>query len=211
MLDGSFHTVEAESRAIPYDVNGMQFTKLFLLVYGIYPSYSRFVRGIKQPITQKQNKLHSVARGIRQDVERAFGVLKDTWQCLDTPFLLHSLDDISERVACCLLLHNMIVTDRVMAEDDYNYRKRYDPSHVLDEEEGFEVEQPPDLASVQRREEGETRATEIGIANLPPNVQRLVTRAGRFRELDDKQKNQRLHSELLNKFGRGPININYVI
>ena len=54
MLDGSFHTVEAESGAIPYDVNGMQFTKLFLLVDGIYPSYSRFVRGIKQPITQKQ-------------------------------------------------------------------------------------------------------------------------------------------------------------
>jgi hypothetical protein len=105
----------------------------------------------------------------------------------------------------------MIVTDRVMAGDDYNYRKRYDPSHVLDEEEGIEVEQPPDLASVQTREEGETRATEIGITNLPPNVQRLVTRADRFRELENKQENQRLHIALLNKFGRGPVNINYMI
>jgi hypothetical protein len=49
-------------------------------------------------------------------VERAFGVLKNTWQFLDRPILLHDLTDISNRVVSCLLLHNILVTDRVMQE-----------------------------------------------------------------------------------------------
>jgi hypothetical protein len=63
------------------------------------------------------------------------------------------------------------------------------------------VLQPPDLGVVQARDDGETAATEIGIANLPPNVQQLMTRSDRFRDLHNKEENRRLHAALMNKFG----------
>jgi hypothetical protein len=98
---------------------------------GIYPSYSRFARGIKVPANREEKKYTSWQEGVRKDVERAFGVLKNTWQFLDRPILLHDLTDISNRVVSCLLLHNIFITDRVMQEASdtcYNYRERYDPS-----------------------------------------------------------------------------------
>jgi ribosomal protein L32 len=124
MLDGSLHDLETESGVVPFMIEEEQFTRVFFLVDGIYPSFSRFVRGIKHPITEKEKRYTAWQEACRKDIERAFGVLKATWQCLERSILLHSLDDISERVACCLLLHNMIVTDRVMAGDGYNYRRR---------------------------------------------------------------------------------------
>jgi hypothetical protein len=36
-----------------------QFNKVFVLVDGIYPSYSRFVRGIKVPATREEKKYTS--------------------------------------------------------------------------------------------------------------------------------------------------------
>jgi hypothetical protein len=115
-LDGTFHEVEAEAAVVPFMIKEEQFNKVFVLVDGIYPSYSRFVRGIKVPATREEKKYTSWQEGARKDVERAFGVLKNTWQFLDRPILLHDLTDISNRVVSCLLLHNILVTDRVMQE-----------------------------------------------------------------------------------------------
>jgi hypothetical protein len=83
------------------------------------------------PATREEKKYTSWHEGARKDVERAFGVPKNTWQFLDRPIFLHDLTDISNRVVSCLLLHNIPVTDRVMQEASdnyYNYRQRYDPS-----------------------------------------------------------------------------------
>jgi hypothetical protein len=62
--------------------------------------------GIKVPATREEKKYTSWQEGARKDVERAFGVLKNTWQFLDRPILLLDLTDISNRVVSCLLLHN---------------------------------------------------------------------------------------------------------
>jgi hypothetical protein len=90
-----------------------------------------------------------------------------------------------------------------MGDDTYNYRIRYDPSNLV-YEENIEVKQPADLATVQGRQQGdnEVSVTRIGVANSPSNVQFVVTRADRFRELCDKQENARLHVTLMNKFGK---------
>jgi hypothetical protein len=68
------------------------------------------------PATREEKNYTSWQEGARKDVERAFGVLKNTWQFLDRPILLHDLTDISNRVVTCLLLHNIVVTDRIMQE-----------------------------------------------------------------------------------------------
>jgi hypothetical protein len=57
-----------------------EFTKVFFLVDGIYSSsYSRFVRGIKDPATREEKNYISQQEGARKDVERAFSVLKAIW------------------------------------------------------------------------------------------------------------------------------------
>jgi hypothetical protein len=48
----------------------------------------------------------------------------------------------------------MLVTDRVMASDTYNFRQRYNPSSSV-EDDVVVVDQPPDLAAVQNRKDGE--------------------------------------------------------
>jgi hypothetical protein len=58
LLDGKFHEVEAEAAVVPFMIKEEQFNKVFVLVDGIYPSYSRFVRGIKVPATREERSIH---------------------------------------------------------------------------------------------------------------------------------------------------------
>jgi hypothetical protein len=192
-LDGTFHELEAEAAVVPFMIKEEQFNKVFVLVDGIYPSYSRFIRGIKVPATREEKKYTSWQEGVRKDVERAFGVLKNTWQFLDRPILLH---------VACLLLHNILVTDRVMKEASdsyYNYCERYDPSVGAPDPFDCEVQQPADPQIVQNAPIGERR-TVIGINNVPRKVQAAVTRSDRFKELSDLAENRQLHMAVMTNF-----------
>jgi hypothetical protein len=196
LTDGTFHQVE-EAGVIPFEIMDEAFTKVFFLVGGIYPSYSRFVRGIKEPATRKEKNYTSWQEGARKDAERAFGVQKNTCQFLDRPILLHGQKDISNRVISCLLLHNILVADKVMHEGStsYNCRERYDPSKgalaALDD-----VEQPADIQVVQTAPAGETR-TVVGINNAPSALQAAMTRSERLTELKDMTENRRLYKALI--------------
>jgi hypothetical protein len=201
LLDGTFHELEAKAAVVPFMIKEGQFNKVFVLVDGIYPSYSRFVRGIKVPATREEKKYTSWQEGARKDVERAFGVLKNTWQFLDRPILLHDLTDISNRVVTCLLLHNILVTDRVMKEASdsyYNYRERYDPSVGAPDPFDCEVQQPADLQIVQNAPV--ERRTVIGINNAPRTEQAAMTRSDRFEELSDLAETRCLHMALKTNF-----------
>jgi hypothetical protein len=202
MLEGTLQELEVESSVVPFGINGEEFTMVFWLVDRIYPKYSRFVQGIKRPISRKEQKYTAWQEACRKDIERALGVLKGMWQWLDRPILLHQLSNIADRVACRLLLHNMLVTDRVMGGPGYDYRQRYDPAHMMEEEaSATEVQQePPDLATVQRRPRRETR-TLVGVSNLPGHVHQLLTKKDRFQELNNRDENRRLHQALMSMFG----------
>jgi hypothetical protein len=76
-VDGSFSTLEKNGGVVPYNITGQEFNALFLLVDGIYPKYSRFVKGIKDPVTtQEQCSYTGWQEAARKDIERAFGVLQ---------------------------------------------------------------------------------------------------------------------------------------
>jgi hypothetical protein len=111
--------LEAESGILPYKISGVDFNKLFVLVDGIYPKYSRFVRGFQEPTNQSEQDFTRWQEGARKDVERAFGVLQAKFQFIARPIHLHHLQDIANRVATCIILHNMCVSDRVMMGDVY--------------------------------------------------------------------------------------------
>jgi hypothetical protein len=99
--------------------------------------------------------------------------------------------DISNRVVSCLLLHNILVTDRVMgatSDTYYNYCERYDPSVGATDPFDAEVQQPADLHIVQNAPAGERR-TAIGINN-----------ADRFAEPNDLAENRKLNKAQLENF-----------
>jgi hypothetical protein len=69
-----------------------------------------------------------------------------------------------------------------------------------EEASATEVQQPPDLATIQRRPPRETR-TVVGVSNLPGHVHQLLTEKDRFQELNNRDKNRRLHQALMSMFG----------
>jgi hypothetical protein len=111
------------------------------------------------------------------------------------------LHDLADKLFPVLLLHNILVTDKVMQQDSasYNYRERYDPSVGAPDPFDVEVQQPADLQIMQNAPAGERR-TVIGINNAPPTVQTAMTRSDRLAELNDLAENRRLHKPLMDKF-----------
>ena len=195
LLDGSFCDLEKEAGVVPFHLDQEeQFNKLFILVDGIYPKYSRFVRGIKQPITREQKKFTGWQEAARKDIERAFGVLKGKWQFLDRPIHLQRLDDISGRVHSCIILHNMCVADRLMGD----CRMRYDPAVNVLQEEDEAIQFPPDMQQIQHQENATTGdgGGGIGINGAPSIVKQLMARKERFQELDNLDEHVRLHQVL---------------
>jgi hypothetical protein len=203
LIDGSFDAVETASGVVPFKVGKEFFDKSFILVDGIYPQYSRFVGGIKEPITENEKNYTSWQEGARKDIERAFGMLKGVWQFISRPIHLMNLEDIGKRVQTCLILHNVLVCDRVMEEvgDDYN------PVAVY-EEDGFEINQPDDLFEVQRHSGAQYNSQSIVNDNLeenqehPTTVIELVTKRERWAGLNKKMDHNRLHDALMSVFGK---------
>jgi hypothetical protein len=70
LLDRTFHELEDAAAVVPFMIKEEQFNKVFVLVDGIYPLYSRFVRGIKVPATREEKKYTSWQEGAREDMER---------------------------------------------------------------------------------------------------------------------------------------------
>jgi hypothetical protein len=177
LLDGSFQEIESASGVVPFVISGQQFHQSWITVDGI--QYSRFVRGIEEPINQQQKRLTQWQESSRKDIESTFGVLEGMFQFLDRPILLMDLKQISLRVTTCIILHNMLVSDRVMGQCGV----LYNPSHLHHEAEVVvdRVLQPPDLATVQAgvSQAAPDGVSGIGIQNAPIAVGEAVTKRAR--------------------------------
>ena len=55
LIDGSFVSAEQQSKAVPFEINGDEFDEFLILTDGIYPKYSRFVKGMRRPVTMGEN------------------------------------------------------------------------------------------------------------------------------------------------------------
>jgi hypothetical protein len=197
LLNGAFDKLEMKAGVVPYCVGDEMFDKLFILVDGIYPQYSRFVKGIKQPITTEETKYTAWQEGARKDIERAFGNLKSRWQFAANPILLHSVTEIAGRMTTCLILHNMLGSDRIMGDPT----KMYDPAARFDMEE-VTVEQPPDLLDVQQRFNTNYQPIHATTNNQKTgSVKRLITRRDRWLSLSNTGEHTRLYSALLKTKG----------
>jgi hypothetical protein len=130
LTDGSFSELEKE--VVPYQIGDEQFHQLFILVDGIYPTYSRFVKPIPSPSGEDKSNYTEWQESSRKDIERAFGNLQSQWHWVRHPIHLHQLDDIARRLASCIILHNMLVSDRVMGDINATYNPAFNVADVVD-------------------------------------------------------------------------------
>ncbi len=90
---------------------------LWVLVDGIYPKLSRFVKTIQEPVGGKASRYARWQESSRKDVERAFGVLQRKLQVLVRKIEQWYVGDIANIVNCCICLHNMMVANRMAMGD----------------------------------------------------------------------------------------------
>lgn len=186
-LDGRME--ELEKDVVPFTISGEVFQKMFVLTDGAYPQFDRFVKPQRFPILAEERKFMDWQSASRKDIERAFGILQCQWQAIARPIQLHSIKEVSTMVKCCLCLHNMCVSDRVMNGD---FAVRYKPTNVL-----AMPTEGPRVAAVAGP------GTAIGLAStrtINPMVYQAVTRSERFKRTTDKAQCQRLRQALIDSF-----------
>ncbi len=81
---------------VPCLIAGEQFSKLSVLIDGIYINFSRFIKGIKTPLTRSEMRFTTWQEAIWKDIERAFGNLKIMWKFLSCPIKIWSLTVLQE-------------------------------------------------------------------------------------------------------------------
>jgi hypothetical protein len=129
-IDGTMECLERQSGATPFEIAGEVFSQLFLLVDGIYPPFSRFIRGMKDPLLNIDKVFTEWQESARKDIERAFGVLQSRFHWTRHPIMMHNPEGIVRRMKTILILHNMCVSDRIMNND---VNALYDPAFGLED------------------------------------------------------------------------------
>jgi Plant transposon protein len=120
----------------PLRVANKTFQQLWVMVDGIYPELSRFVKTMSVPLTKAERMYSKWQESSRKSVERAFGILRRKFQFLARPVELWFEDDIRNAVNTCIILHNMMVETRISRDEEenidwYNY--------LVDGDEQFDV------------------------------------------------------------------------
>jgi Plant transposon protein len=103
LVDASFAMVESDAGILPVTINSQSFDYTYFLVDVIYPHYSRFVKAIREPIPEEERCFAAWQELCQKDIERAFGVLKNTWQFMVRPTIMMDLNNIAKRTTTCLI------------------------------------------------------------------------------------------------------------
>lgn len=93
------------------------YNQLFVLVDGIYPPLSRFVKTFEEPVGATNVSFAKWQEGARKGIERAFGVLQRKFHILVRSFEYWFITDIQNISNTCLILHNMMVKERLDREE----------------------------------------------------------------------------------------------
>jgi hypothetical protein len=112
-VNGTFASIDFE-----FYIAGLHFSKLWVLVDGIYPQIARFVQTISVPLGRKWKRYVVWQESSRKDIERAFGVLQGKFHVVRYPIERWDLRRIQEIVTTCIVLHNMMVEKRVVDGDE---------------------------------------------------------------------------------------------
>jgi hypothetical protein len=93
------------------------------------------------PISEKDKLYAQEQEGARNDIERAFGVLRRRFCILKQPARLYDRNQLHNVVLACIVLHNMIVEDEKEDDLEENLDLNEAPSTVIVEEPEFSPDQ----------------------------------------------------------------------
>jgi len=105
MLEGSLDM----TCPVEYEINGTRRDWMYYLTDGIYPEWGIFVKTFSDPRGAKQKVFSKQQEFARKDVECAFGILVKEFHILAQPLLKWYLEDITDILECCIILHNMSI------------------------------------------------------------------------------------------------------
>ena len=134
--------------------------------------------------------------GARKDIERAFGVLQCRWKAMTYPIHRVDLEGACSLTACCLILHNMCVEDRVMGD---RCRERYDPSNDVEAYEEVirdAVTFPPGIIATRQHAPNTRAHVQVLIENFDQDIAMEVVRNIESAALEDEVEWQRLQLAL---------------
>jgi len=86
---------------------------VWFLVDGIYPELARFAKTISEPLNNLAKSYASWQEASRKSIERAFGVFGRKFQIAVRKIEQWYVSDIKDIVEACIILHNMIVEERM--------------------------------------------------------------------------------------------------
>ena len=113
-LNGTF-SIEVD---FTFKIADQEFTRLRLLVDGIYPEITRFVKTIQEPISKRDSNYAKWQESSRKSVERAFGVLHRKFHIIVKANEQWYVDDIANIVISTIVLHNMMVCHRIASDEN---------------------------------------------------------------------------------------------
>lgn len=113
------YTIHNQTRHIPY-----------FLADGIYPKWPIFVHTVSYPVNEKEKCLAKWQEARRKDVERAFGVLQSRWHIIARPARFWSSSKMATVIRACIILHNMMVEDRLLMEAE---EESIEPSYSFED------------------------------------------------------------------------------
>jgi hypothetical protein len=174
------------------------FNKTYFLVDGIYPRYTRFVKGMRNPILEKDKRFTNWQESARKDIERAFGVLQCRFKAIAYPIHFINQDSIYHHMAaCCLILHNMLVQERVVG----NCVDRYDPSVEAEPEDEDVVDAALHPGGVENPLPDEAEMPLPPpvrlLGDIEPNVAMSIIRQREFMGLKDQDEWGRLQAAMV--------------
>ncbi|CAO2047698.1 unnamed protein product [Urochloa humidicola] len=120
---------------VNFEVNGHEYTMSYYLADGIYPSWSTFVKTIRDPKSNKASHFAKCQEAARKDVERAFGVLQSRFAIVRGPVRFWDQETLWYIMTACVIMHNMIIEDERGQEEDFVYDhmgKRVEPEKNKD-------------------------------------------------------------------------------
>lgn len=92
-----------------YTLEGNTRDWCYFLVDGIYPEWSIFVNTYSNPAEQDKKSFAARQESVRKDIECAFGIVVQRFHILKRPLRNWYVEDITNIVHACVILHNMIV------------------------------------------------------------------------------------------------------
>ena len=92
-------------------------------------NFSRFVKSIKIPLTRNKTRFTTWQDATWKDVERALVTSKIMWKFVSHPIKMWSLKNIARRILTALILHNVVISNRVMGD----MNKQDNPANLVDD------------------------------------------------------------------------------